>query len=40
VSGLVALEDAASLPVLYLVEKLAARDAYLAYEQLIKVVGG
>jgi hypothetical protein len=40
VASLVALEDAASLPVLYLVEELATRDAYLAYEQLIKVVGG
>jgi hypothetical protein len=40
VAGLVAFEDAASLPVLYLVEELMARDAYFAYEQLIKVVGG
>jgi hypothetical protein len=40
VAGLVALEDAASLPVLYLVQELAARDADFAYEQLIKVVGG
>jgi hypothetical protein len=32
VAGLVALEDAASLPVLYLIQELAALDAYLAYE--------
>jgi hypothetical protein len=40
VAGLVALEDAASLPVLYLVQELMAGDSDLAYEQLIKVVGG
>jgi hypothetical protein len=40
VAGLVALEDAASLPVLYLVQELAARDADFAYEQLIQIVGG
>jgi hypothetical protein len=40
VAGLVALEDAASLPVLYLVEELMAGDSDFAYEQLVQIVGG
>ena len=40
VTALIALHDASGLPSAYLVQELPARDAYLAYEQLIQVVGG
>ena len=39
VATLVALQDSTGLPSADLVEKFSARDADLAYEQLIQVVG-
>ena len=40
VAAAVASDDAADFPKLDFVEKLSARDAYLAHEQLVDVVGG
>ena len=40
VTALVALHDASGLPSSNFVEELSPGDAYLAYEQLIEVVGG
>ena len=39
-TGVIALDDAPSLPELNLVQELTAQDSDFAYEQLIKVVGG
>jgi hypothetical protein len=38
-TGVIALDDAPSLPELNLVQELTAQDSDFAYEQLIKVVG-
>ena len=40
VTALITLHDASGLPSAYLIQELPARYAYLAYEQLIQVVGG
>ena len=40
VTAAVALDDAANLPEAQVVEEVTTRDAYLAYEQLVDVVGG
>ena len=40
VATTIAPDDAQHFPVVYLIEKLTAGNAYLAYEQLVDVVGG
>ena len=40
VAPAIAPDDAQHFPVVYLIEELTARDAYLAHEQLVDVVGG